>query len=141
MNDSTVLGKLDWHGHGSSCLCQFISSLETVSAVHLTLGNSDSCYSDHCKCTALLSVVMFLLSGEGDLRDVISVVTSLAGRWKDLGICLGVCPSDLDTILSDNPHSSSNCLREMLLQWLRQRYNVCTIQSPPHLIYITQSLY
>ena len=50
MNDSTVLGKLDWHGHGSSCLGEFLSSLEPVSAVcmYVTLGNSDSCYSEHC---------------------------------------------------------------------------------------------
>ena len=54
MNDSTVLGKLDWHGHDSSCLGEFLSSLEPVSAVHVTLGNSDSCYSDHCKHTSLI---------------------------------------------------------------------------------------
>jgi len=64
--------------------------------------------------------------GEDDLQDVISAVTDLTGRWKDLGISLGVRPSDLETILSNNPHSSSNCLREMLLQWLKQSYNVRT---------------
>ena len=69
---------------------------------------------------------MLLLADEDDLRDVMSAVTSLAGRWKDLGISLGVCPGDLDSILFANPHSASNCLREMLLQWLRQSYNVNT---------------
>ena len=48
---------------------------------------------------------------------------SHAGRWKDLGISLRVHPSDQDTIQSANPHSSSDCLREMLLLWLRQRYD------------------
>ena len=67
-----------------------------------------------------------MLAGEDDLRDVISAVTDLTGRWKDLGVSLGVRAGDLDTILSDNPHSSSDCLREMLLQWLKQSYNVCT---------------
>ena len=71
-----------------------------------------------------ISVLVF--AGEDDLRDVISAVTSLARRWKDLGISLGVCAGDLDTILSANPHSPSDCLRDMLLQWLRQSYNVCT---------------
>ena len=70
---------------------------------------------------------MLVLAGEDDLRDVMSAVTSLAGRWEDLGTSLGVRPSDLNTILSDNPHSSSECLREMLLQWLKQSYNVCPI--------------
>ena len=68
-----------------------------------------------------------MLAGEDDLRDVISAVTDLTGRWKGLGVSLGVRSSDLKTILSDNPHSSSDCLREMLIQWLKQSYNVCTI--------------
>jgi len=69
---------------------------------------------------------VFLLADEDDLRDMISAVTSLAGRWKDLGISLGVRASGLDTILANNPHSSNNCLREVLSLWLRQGYNVCT---------------
>ena len=70
---------------------------------------------------------MHMLAGEDDLRDVISAVTDLTGRWKDLGISLRLHPSDLDTILSNIPHSSRNCLREMLIQWLKQSYNVCTV--------------
>ena len=51
-----------------------------------------------------------MLAGEDDFRDVISAVTDLIGRWKDLGVSLGVCPSDFDTILSNNALSSSDCL-------------------------------
>ena len=69
---------------------------------------------------------MVLPAGEDDLRDVLSAVRNLAARWKNLGTSLGLSPSDLDTILSANPHSPSDCLREMLLQWLEQSYNVCT---------------
>ena len=65
-----------------------------------------------------------LLAGEDDLPIVRSAVTSLAGRWKDLGISLGVHAGDLDA--TANAGSASDCLREMLLQWLRQSYNVCT---------------
>ena len=74
-----------------------------------------------------------LLAGEDDLPIVRSAVTSLAGRWKDLGFSLGMCAGDLDTILSANAGSPSDCHREMLLQWLRQSYNVCTtiISIPP----------
>jgi len=60
-------------------------------------------------------IYICMLAGEDDLQDVISAVTDLTGRWKDLGISLGVRPSDLDTILSNKPHFSSNCLRDMLL--------------------------
>ena len=69
---------------------------------------------------------VFQLVGEDDLRDVRSAVADLAGRWEDLGISLGVRPGDLDAILSASAHSPSSCLREMLLLWLRQSYNVCT---------------
>ena len=68
---------------------------------------------------------MLLLTGEDDLRDVMSAVKNLAGMWKDLGISLGLRPSDLKSILTANPHSPDDCLREMILQWLKQSYNVC----------------
>ena len=57
---------------------------------------------------------MLPLVGEDDLHDVISAVKNLAGRWKDLGISLGLHPGDLDTILLANLHSPNDCLREML---------------------------
>ena len=62
-----------------------------------------------------------MLIDEDDLRDVKSAVADLAGRWKDLGISLGIRSSKLITI--DSP-SASDCLREMLALWLRQSYNV-----------------
>ena len=68
---------------------------------------------------------MLLLAGEDDLQDVMSAVTNITGRWKNLGISLGMHAGDLETILLANPHSPSDCVREMLLQWLRQN-NVCT---------------
>ena len=76
---------------------------------------------------------VLLLAGVDDLHIVRSAVTNLAGRWKDLGFSLGVHADDLDAIQSNNPLSSSDCLREMLLKWLRQSYNVCTtiISIPP----------
>ena len=70
-------------------------------------------------------MIMSFLAVVDDLQIVRSAVTSLAGRWKDLGFSLGMRAGDLDTILSANAGSPSDCLREMLLQWLRQSYNVC----------------
>ena len=65
-----------------------------------------------------------ILSGGDDLQDVRLAVADLVARWKDLGISLGI--SDLDAILSANPQSPSDCLREMLTLWLKQNYNVRT---------------
>ena len=62
-------------------------------------------------------------------------MASLAGRWEDLGISLGIRPSDLDGIVSANP---CDCLREMLTKWLKQSYNVRT--HPLCLIYYTTLL-
>ena len=64
---------------------------------------------------------MLQLTGEDYLWDVRSAVADLAGRWKDLGVSLGVHFSDLDAIPSSSP---SGCLREMLAIWLKQSYNV-----------------
>ena len=71
-------------------------------------------------------LVCYRFADVDDLRDMISAVTSLAGRWKDLGISLGVRAGDLHTILANNPHSCNDRLREVLSQWLKQGYNVCT---------------
>ena len=79
-----------------------------------------------CQLSVVSAMTVFQLVGEDDLRDVRSAVADLAGRWEDLGISLGVRPGDLDAILSASAHSPSSCLREMLLLWLRQSYNVST---------------
>ena len=63
-----------------------------------------------------------MLVGEADIHDVRSAVANLAGRWKDLGISLGIHWSKLDTL-----NSASDGLREMLPLWLKQSYDVRTI--------------
>ena len=81
---------------------------------------------------------MLQFTGEDDLWEVRSAVADLAGRWKDLGISLGIHFSDLDAIRSSSP---SECLREMLAIWLKQSYNVrSTLILPPlpHLLYQVQ---
>ena len=50
-------------------------------------------------------------------------MADLAGKWKDLGICLGIRLSNLDNIHFPSP---SDCLREMLAMWLRRSYDVRT---------------
>ena len=71
----------------------------------------------------LLYICVLLLADEDDLRDVRSAVADLAGRWQDLGVSLGILQSDLETLASDNSHSS-DCLRKMLSLWLRKNYKV-----------------
>ena len=55
-----------------------------------------------------------------------SAVVDLAGRWQDLGVSLGVRQGNLDEIDLASAHSPRDCLRKMLISWLRQAYNVWT---------------
>ena len=140
MDGTTVLGKIDyiasnymnrgkhlsWFANFSATCRRLIKLLARFEPI-----SQSSVYSMRVQVlTAMTSgrfIVMtmsVLLAGEDDLPIVKSAVTNLAGRWKDLGISLGVRACDLEA--KANASSPRNCLREMLLQWLRQSYNVCT---------------
>ena len=67
---------------------------------------------------------MILLVGENDLGAVKTAVAGLAGQWHDFGLALGIRNCDLESIQpSSNP---TVCLRKMLVQWLKQNYDVST---------------
>ena len=54
---------------------------------------------------------------------MLNAVARLAAKWEDLGVSLGLYPSDLDTIQSDYD-SLNKRLKEVLKLWLRRSYNV-----------------
>ena len=74
---------------------------------------------------------MIIPADEDDLRDVISAVVDLAKRWQELGVSLRLRQDDLKAILTNNPDSCDNCLREMLILWLGQKYKVQISQTSP----------
>jgi len=78
-----------------------------------------------------------VLADEDDRQDVMSAVVDLAVRWQDLGSSLGVRQSDLDNIHLASAHSPRECLRKMLILWLRQSYNVRSrlVSKPLHIVY------
>ena len=69
---------------------------------------------------------MILLVDENDLGAVKKAVAGLAAQWHDFGLALGIYNSDLQSIRISNNSRASDCLREMLAQWLKQNYNVST---------------
>ena len=73
-----------------------------------------------------------VLAGEDDLLGVMTAVGHLAAQWMDLGISLGIHKCDLDAIRSPCNISPSDCLREMLALWLKQKYKVSTTFMLPH---------
>ena len=68
---------------------------------------------------------MILLVGENDLVAVKTAVAKLAAQWHDFGLALGIPNSDLESIQSSS-NSARVCLRKMLVQWLKQNYDVST---------------
>jgi len=90
-------------------------------------------------CQQLYYVCVLLLADEDDLHDVRSAVADLSGRWRDLGVSLGIHLGDLEAILSDNPHSSSDCLLKMLSLWLKQNYKVWTSGATLELLHVCEA--
>ena len=67
---------------------------------------------------------MILLVDVNDLGAVKIAVGDLAAKWHDFGLTLGIRNCDLESIRSFSNLAASDCLREMLAQWLKQNYDV-----------------
>ena len=67
--------------------------------------------------------VTLFFPGEDDLVDVAEEVMDLASRWHSLGLALRLKSAELDTISTKNHTNPTECLRDMLLAWLQQRYD------------------
>ena len=76
-----------------------------------------------CRSTVCYDYIL-LLAGEDDLPNVTSEVAGLAAEWWDLGNSLGVRSSDLNAIRKVYAYYPHTCLTEMLMMWLKQKYNV-----------------
>eukprot|EP00731_Ephydatia_muelleri_P033579 Em0032g41a len=68
--------------------------------------------------------------GEDDLVEVVEEVMDVASKWKPLGLALRVKSSVLETIYSDHRNNTTECLRDMLLAWLQQRYDTKKFGPP-----------
>ena len=64
-----------------------------------------------------------LFPGEDELTDVMEEVMDITAKWKLLGLALRLKAAELDTISSKNHIDPTECLRDMLLAWLQQRYD------------------
>ena len=47
----------------------------------------------------------------------------VAAKWRSLGLALRLKAAELDTISTKNHTDPTECLRDMLLAWLQQRYD------------------
>ena len=65
----------------------------------------------------------FLLAAEEDLGKVYPAIFSLADRWRDLFICLGIPMSILNDIEKIRRGYGHDCLSDGLYEWLKRRHN------------------
>ena len=65
-------------------------------------------------------IPLFLISGEKDSRDVKREVSSLKAVYYQLGLELGIPPSELDAVRETHSRNLDQALTEVLLLWLRR---------------------
>ena len=68
--------------------------------------------------------MLILSSAEGDIYDVFKEVSSLAGRWRSMCLALGLLPSDEATIALRYCAIPDECLRSVLVKWLKMDYKI-----------------
>ena len=66
---------------------------------------------------------MYSLADEVDIADIMEEVITIKAKYYALGMALRLHPGTLDAIRSENPQDSQKALLDVLLMWLRQRYN------------------
>ena len=62
--------------------------------------------------------------------DVVKEVMDLAPKWHSLGLSLRLKAAELDTISSKNHTNPTECLKDTLLTWLQERYNINKFGPP-----------
>ena len=66
--------------------------------------------------------------GTDDLYDIYSELLPVANKWKNIGLALRLSPNSLNTI--STKEDVTDCLREVLTQWLKKTYNVKRFGEP-----------
>ena len=76
-----------------------------------------------------LSLVL-LCADIDDLIDVKRELLDVAHNWKGVGMALRLKPALLCRIQADHPGDATECLTEVLTEWLNKSYNVSRFGSP-----------
>ena len=62
-------------------------------------------------------------TGDDDWNIASVECGSLAAKWEQLSICLGLAKDNIDRIREDHPRDSAGCWSEALSQWIKQNYS------------------
>ena len=90
------------------------------------VGN-DNLSKKHVTIPFLLNFISDL---DDDLADVMAALEPVAARWRDIGIMFRLKAGDLDTIGASHPGNPSDCMFDVDVYWLEQRYNVGRFGPP-----------
>ena len=71
-----------------------------------------------------------LIVGEDDLHDVMSEIITAKVRFYAIGRALGLPPGELNSIRLSTSQDHELQLNDVLLLWLRQKYNIERFGSP-----------
>ena len=63
---------------------------------------------------------MFYVDIKEHLAELLTHLSKATAHWFNVGLFLNVDYGRLKSIRHENPHSQSNCLREMLAAWLHK---------------------
>ena len=69
-------------------------------------------------------------AGEDDLRDIIAEIMTAKVRFYAIGRTLGLPAGELDSVRLSNTQDHEQQLNDIVLVWLRQKYNVEKFGSP-----------
>ena len=82
------------------------------------------------KFTMNMCMLGFFCVDEEDLFDIKKALISVAAKWEDIGIGLGIKQGMLDEIEKAHPGGPSECFGKVLITWLRRSYNVKRFGEP-----------
>lgn len=72
----------------------------------------------------------FFIIGEEDLRDVCRELVAIRALYYQLGVELGLPAGELDAIRTEHPQTTDQAFNEVILMWLRQRYDFTRFGHP-----------
>ena len=65
-----------------------------------------------------------LVLAEDHLSEIVDEIVSIKSEYYSLGICLGLPASELTAVSRQYPHDMEQALKDILLLWLQQKYDV-----------------
>ena len=63
--------------------------------------------------------LLYVVLSMENLCSLQAALWEIQSKWYNLGVALGFSPGDLKTIEVDQHYQSGDCLRELLIKWLR----------------------